>query len=56
MNVDFNAWVPYIMVALGIGLAWLILSAVLKLARVVIGIGCGLIFIVVVIVLIINYL
>jgi hypothetical protein len=56
MEINFDAWMPWIMLLFGLGAVWLVVSIVLKAARTVISIGCSLLVLIALAVLVVNIL
>jgi hypothetical protein len=56
MDLDLSAYTPWIMLLFGLGVVWLVVSVVMKLAKTVISIGCSLLLVVGVVVLLVNLL
>jgi hypothetical protein len=56
MDINFDAWMPYIYLLLGVGAIWLVASVVLKLARTIVSIGCSLLVVIALVILAVNLL
>ena len=56
MDLDLSAYTPWITLLFGLGVVWLVVSVVMKLAKTVISIGCSLLLVVGVIILLVNLL
>ncbi len=56
MSLDISNYQTWIMLLLGLGVIWLVVSVVLKLAKVVVSVGCSLLILVAGIVILSNLL